>query len=155
MKPVLQALIIADHVYIDANTGKKVIAGTFSRLWFRRKPKPQEPVDEEGGRQVKAIDVSHVGSPYLYINLTDLRGKVPLTVRYVDLENNKVLLKAEFTVSGNDPLQNHEVVLNLPPLPTEKEGAHALELLSDDEPLGSLRILVTEHKDEEQEDEGD
>ena len=36
-KPVLQALVLADHVYQDKTTGKMVIAGTFNRLHvFRR-----------------------------------------------------------------------------------------------------------------------
>ena len=39
-KPLLQALILADHVYQDAQTGKKVIAGTFNQLFFFRQDKP-------------------------------------------------------------------------------------------------------------------
>ena len=31
-KPVLQSLILADHVYEDKLTGKRIIAGVFNRI---------------------------------------------------------------------------------------------------------------------------
>ena len=42
-KPVLQAMVLADHVYQDSTTGKFIIAGTFTRLWCSRKPLLGQP----------------------------------------------------------------------------------------------------------------
>src|SRR5262245_20539702 len=42
-KPVLQAMVLADHVYQDNTTGKFIIAGTFTRLWCSRKPLLGQP----------------------------------------------------------------------------------------------------------------
>ncbi len=41
-KPVLQALVLADHIYQDKITGKKIIAGTFNRVCFSRMKRPPE-----------------------------------------------------------------------------------------------------------------
>ncbi len=41
-KPVLQALVLADHIYQDKITGKKIIAGTFNRVCFTRIKRPLE-----------------------------------------------------------------------------------------------------------------
>ena len=84
MKPILQALILADHIYRDAATGKHIIAGTFNQVVFQKggaKPKTVEVGGEEkqvvpGGMQV--------GSPYVYVSLTDLRGKAQCVLRYVN-----------------------------------------------------------------------
>jgi hypothetical protein len=43
MKPLLQALLIADHVYEDKVTGKKIVAGIFHRLAITQKPAPSGP----------------------------------------------------------------------------------------------------------------
>ena len=50
-KPVLQALVLADHIYQDKITGKKIIAGTFNRVCFTRiKRPPEQPgVESEFG----------------------------------------------------------------------------------------------------------
>lgn len=46
-KPVLQALVLADHIYQDKITGKKIIAGTFNRVCFTRMKRPPEQPDVE------------------------------------------------------------------------------------------------------------
>ena len=145
MKPVLQALLLADHVYQDATTGKKVIAGTFNRLRFLKKQRPESPKEvENAGAQRQVIAGVHVGSPYAYISLTDIRGSLSCVLRYVDLEDNKALLETKFSITCDDPLETAEIVVPMPPLPTKKAGIHALELLCNDTPVGSLRITVEE-----------
>ena len=44
MTPVLQALVVADRVYEDKGTGKKIIAGTFSRLFFKKPAPAGQPI---------------------------------------------------------------------------------------------------------------
>lgn len=149
MKPVLQALILADRIYDDRTTGKKIIAGTFNTLLFKKGSVVREVTDEEGKAKVLVPGGMQAGSPYLYVSLTDLRGKAPFVLRYVDLAQNKVLFQTQFEAVWNDPLQTLEIVLPLPSLPVECEGIHALELLCHDELIGSLRITVKELKDEQ------
>ena len=42
MKPVLQALLLADHVYVGASHGYKIVAGIFSSLVIVKKRPEQE-----------------------------------------------------------------------------------------------------------------
>jgi hypothetical protein len=150
VKPVLQALILADHIYTDRATGKKVIAGTFSRLLFRRMAIPQ--VEDSGGQTKMLIPGGgDVGSPSLYISLTDFQGRAKFAIQYVDLKDNKVLFDTAFEGEGGDPLATAELVLRLPRLPVTHEGTYALELLCNNELLGSLRITVQEVREEQKE----
>ncbi len=144
MKPVLQALLLAERVYQDTTTGKKVIAGTFNRLCFKRGPQKPQEIEIDGVKRQVIPDEMQVGSPCAFISLTEIRGTIACVLRYVDLEDDKPLLQCEFHIHCDDPLKTVEVVLPMPPLPTTKAGIHALELLCDDEPVGSLRIIVEE-----------
>ena len=65
-------------------------------------------------------------------------------LRYVDLQTDKVLIDADLQVHCDDPLQTRELVVPLPPLPKPAPGVYALELLCEEEPLGSLRVTVDE-----------
>ena len=82
VKPVLQALVLADRVYSDGVSGKKIIAGTFSRMMLiNREAKPDEPSllkVPAGGMQA--------GSPFAYISITDVHREAKLTLRYVQLK---------------------------------------------------------------------
>lgn len=147
MKPVLQALLLADRIYEDKATGKKVIAGTFNRLWFKRGLQEPQEIEEDGVKRKVIPGGMDVGAPCAFISLTDIRGTIRCVLRYVDLQDGKALLQCEFEIHCDDPLQTVEVVLPMPRLQTEKGGTHALELLCDDEPLGSLRIIVEELKE--------
>lgn len=125
MKPVLQALVLADQVYVDALSGKKVIAGTFSTLWSEKFP------------------WVFSRTTYAFISLTEVdQGEVTLQLRYVDLSNNQVLMKCEFGVKSPGPLTTVELVTEVPSFPMPHEGAYAFELLWQDEIIGSLRISV-------------
>ena len=153
LKPRLQALVLADHVYQDKTTGKMIIAGTFNRLHIFRRDPPQDEVQSptEDAQQppgspqkLQYQEICKAGSPWAYVSLTELRGEVPMELRYVDLKDNLVLLHAGFFVKADSPLDTREVAVPLPVLPTPHPGTYVLELLSNDEPLGSHRIIVTE-----------
>jgi hypothetical protein len=105
---------------------------------------PGQPQPAEGFHKIDPRSVSRVGSPWAYVSLTEIRGTVPLELRYVDLNDNVIMLRAEFTASSTSPLETKEMIVPLPVLPAPHPGAYALELLSHDEPLGSLRVYVTE-----------
>lgn len=139
-KPVLQAMVLADHVYQDRNTGKFVIAGTFGTIW--RQPPPPKPPEGAPGKQPISGSYTQMGSPYLYLALADVHGKAPLLLRLVDLADANPLLEANFEVAASDPLTMCEFVLPMPLLPAMKPGVLSLDLLFQNEILGSWRINV-------------
>jgi hypothetical protein len=148
VKPVLQALLLADRVYQDAQTGKKIIAGTFHRMLFTKSVQKGREIEVDGVKRMVVPGGMHPGSPYAFVSLTEIRGKVSCVLRYVDLGGDKPLLQCGFEIDCKNPLETVEVVLPMPPLPPNP-GIHALELLCDDEPIGSLRITVEERKEDE------
>ncbi len=153
MKPILQALLVADHVYTDAATGKKIVAGIFHTLRFAKGSAAQR----EGGGEVQIgipAGGMHAGSPFCYLSLTELHGRQAFTLRYVSLDEDKVIFSADVIVDQANPLDTIEAVLPLPTLPGTRPGTYALELLWNDEPLGSHRINVIEIADPTGTDQG-
>jgi hypothetical protein len=145
VKPVLQALLLADHIYRDT-TGKHIIAGTFNKFVFAKGGGKPKTVDIGGEEKQLIPGGMQTGSPYVYISLTEIRGKVQCVLRYVNLEQDKALLQTHFSIECPDPLNTVELVLPMPMLP-HVAGVHALELLCDDEPIGSHRVIVEEMKE--------
>jgi hypothetical protein len=143
VKPTIQALLLADCVYQDVS-GKKIVAGIFHRLLFSKTLHQPKVIEDGGSKRVLIPGGVNAGSPYAYFCLTDVRGTIPCTIRYVDLKDERVLLHTNFTVKSDDPLAAVEGILPMPPLPTPHTGVYALELLCEDEPVGSLRIVVDE-----------
>ena len=153
-KPVLQALLLADRVYQDKGTGKHVISGVFSELFFQpldESPEASVPLEPGAARSIQIpLAFGHVsGSPWAYISLTEVRGEMRFELRYVDLNDNVTLFKMNFGVRSDDPLKTFEIVLPLPMLPLplnapadERHRTCALELLCDDELVGSHRVSV-------------
>jgi hypothetical protein len=136
VKPILQALLLADHVYTDAGTGKKVIAGTFDCLFGKEFPSEFYPVT------------------YAYVCITDVHGEVPLILRYVDLSTNEVLMECgPIEVDSPDPLASIDFAVQVPPIPMPHQGVFAFELHACNELLGFLRITVTSSEEDENDDE--
>jgi hypothetical protein len=145
VKPVLQALVLADHVYRDQFTGKMIVAGIFNQIALTKKKQQSQ---EEGPRRIEPKEFIRSGSPYCYLNLTSVRGELPLEIRYVDLNDNSILMNLRFQVSNSDPLKNLEIVVPIPTLPAPHPGSYVMELLSDDELIGSHRITAIEPNEE-------
>ena len=145
MKPVLQALLLADRIYQDT-TGKHIIAGTFNKMFFVKAGAKPKTVKINGEEKQLIPGGVQAGSPSAYISLTDVRGKVQCVLRYVNLEHDQPLFQTQFSIESPDPLRTVELVLPMPMLP-HVAGVHALELLCDDEPIGSHRIIVQEVKE--------
>lgn len=132
-EPVLQALVLADQIYADAGSGKKVIAGTFNQLRATQFP------------------AMFSRTTHAFICLTDIQGTVELVLRYVDLRTNEVLMESPgVSVSSDDPLKSVEIVAEVPPFPMPHEGTFAFELHAGGTLLGSLRILVSKTKKRQQ-----
>ena len=139
IKPIIQALLLADNVYSDAETGKRVIAGVFDSVTL-----PEIP-----GHFLKVTS--------LYVSLTELRGEVEVMLRYVDLDSNEVLMENGPTrLQCDDPLASVDLTVQVPPLPVPHEGVFALEVHAGNELIGMLRItaaLVQQAQEGEGEEE--
>lgn len=143
VKPVLQALVLAERVYEDLTTRKKIIAGTFNTVQIGTASAHEVgPATGDGKKTVRIPGGINAGSPWVYINLTEIHGRIPFTLQYVDLKHHSVLMKTEFAVECKNPLANVEVMIPLPELPTPHPGTYAIELMSDEYPIGALRIEV-------------
>jgi hypothetical protein len=133
VKPVLQALVLADQIYTDGRSGKKVIAGTFNRLWTHKMP-------------------ARFGqTTWAFICLTEVRGTIQIRLRYRDLRSSEVLLETgEIEVKSDDPLVSAEIIVQVPPFPMPHEGVYAFEVYTGEELLGSLRVSVNNIAEEKQ-----
>lgn len=149
--PILQALLIADQVYEDKTTHKKVICGVFHSVFIMKGPLQvnEEGVkQEEGGTKSISVDIKDInqyrsaGSPFCYISLTEVRGEKTLELRLVNLSTYNPLFKAEITVKREDPVETLELVIPLPKLSIPDVGVYAFELICDDTLLGSHRITA-------------
>lgn len=147
MKPILQALLVADHAYEDKVTGKKIVVGIFNKVRYR----PHKSLTEnEQSEQRNVIQGGmHAGSPYAYLNITEVHGSANLELRYVDLSDRSVIFNKDFPVECDDPLATLEFIFPMPRIPTPHSGVFALELLCDGDPMGSHRITVEEFPSED------
>jgi hypothetical protein len=128
-RPTVQALLLADHVYADALTQKKIIAGTFNQLSSSAFPTVLQQIT------------------WAYAALTGVRGRHTVVLRYSDLGSGEALIESSaLTIEGNDPLRLNELVVQVPPLPMPHPGVYAVELLVDGEMLSSLRVVVVEER---------
>ncbi len=152
MKPVLQALVVADHVYEDRTTHKKIIAGTFNTFGFSTKPPIREIKQPSGEKRQVLLGGMRSGSPFAYVSLTDICDGMVLRIQFVDLTRNQVLFATEATIAKVDRLATVELVFPLPELPIRQAGIYALEVVCEDDILGSYRI--TAHSLDEKKEEG-
>jgi hypothetical protein len=124
VRPVLQALLIADNVYTDGASGKRIIAGTFDHFTLSRFPGQLDNWST------------------IYVSLTEIHKAVPLTLKYVDLSNDHVLAEWKLRVQAPSRLASADATLRVPPLPLPHPGAYALEVFASEGLLGSLRITA-------------
>jgi hypothetical protein len=144
-KPVLQAMVLADNVYVDAFTGKHVIAGTFTAILAKKQEsKAEESLDvgNENRRVTSIKDPRSMGSPCLYLALFEVHGQVPIELRYINLSDSSVVFTATMMLAAADPVAVAEYAIPVPQLPSDKAGEFSLDALFENELLGSWRISV-------------
>ena len=146
MKPVLQALVLAERVYEDVS-GKKIICGTFNLVLFKEGNAGKQEELPDGSKVSRLIGGVHGGSPYAYISLTDIHVCCDLELQFVNLTKNVVLLTSRVTVKSDNRLETAEVVVALPLLPIREAGIFAFEVVCEGEILGSHRIIAKEMPD--------
>ena len=127
-KPTLQAFLLADHVYMDAGTGKKIVAGIFFNVGTGKMP------------------FTFPGC-WAYACLIGVPSKFTLQLRLVDLSTQEAIAGSPvFTVEHpQSRLTPHEFMLQVPQIPFRHAGAYDFELVVDDEPLKGWRFTVTDH----------
>lgn len=136
MKPVLQALVLAEHVYQD-KTGKHIIAGTFNALQLKEKTPAQTGTGER-----PMLKGGQPGSPYAYISLTDVCNGTKLTLQFISLTRNHVIFETHIEVECFDRLATVEIVAALPHLSVSEPGVYAFEVVCEEEVIGSHRIVA-------------
>lgn len=145
MKPIVQAFLLADHIYQDKHTGKAIIAGCFTR-YKRYLSSDADEVDspQDAPHRMQANQPpTQPGSPYAYLNLVSVKRECTIELRWVRLSDNKVYFWMQAPIRpAKDPLQHVEAIVPLPMLPFEGEGSYALELLTDNEPLATWRVTL-------------
>lgn len=139
MKPILQALVVADRIYEEKN-GKKIIAGTFNKWIFTKNPPIQKINRPDGTEGQVLIGGMQAGAPFAYLSLTDICNGAKLQCQFVNLTKNAVLFGTELQITIDNRLEMIEVVLPLPMLPITEAGTYALEVLCENELLGSWKI---------------
>lgn len=142
--PTLQAIVIADHAYQDAQTGKVILAGAFSKIAVRLPPQRTEgETDEHLAQRVLMSSIGASGSPWIYLALTNIHGKQSLQLQWVHLPTETMLFNVDFAVEADERLSIVDAIMSLPRLVYPgMEGWHSMELSHNSTPLGSRRIHV-------------
>lgn len=143
MRPVLQALVLAEHVYQDV-TGKMIIAGTFNTVVFSRQKLSRCVKSEKGEQYLLVPGGMHSGSPYAYVSLTDVCDGTELKFQFVNLSKNYVILEKSIVLNPGNRLDTVEFSLPLPRLDIDEEGLYSFEVLCEGEILGAHRIKARE-----------
>lgn len=124
--PVLQALVLADHIYTE-QSGKRIICGTFGTIF---------------GPEFPGVTSF---SPFVFILLVDVVGEVLVQLRFVSLFDNQILLESKpMRIPSDNPLTPLDIVVQIPPLPLPRTGIYSLECWTDGEMIGSVRLQVVQ-----------
>lgn len=79
MNPIVQALLIADHIYQDVHTGKRIVAGIFHTIYTSL---PDSTVDFADGESVSSSNnVFPAGAPFAYLSLLNIQGEQSFDLR--------------------------------------------------------------------------
>jgi hypothetical protein len=142
MKPILQALVLAERIYQDIS-GKKIIAGTFNQLLIGTIPIPAEKNPDGTEKRVLPGGIDP-GCPHAYISLTDVVNGTEITLQMVNVSKNQVLFQTVLGIEVQDRLATVEIIAPLPPMSTfiREVGTYSLDVLWRNEILGSHRLVV-------------
>lgn len=118
-------MLLAERVYTDAATRQHVIAGTFNEFAAVAYP----------------TEFTHRAT--VFMSLSDFLGEISITLRFIDLETNEVLVEAEpLVVESLDYLVGCEMSWELPPFRLPHAGSYVFEAYEGEESLGSVRFVA-------------
>jgi len=123
--PILQAFLLADQVYWDRTTGKKVVAGIFFQLKTAKLP-------------------ALLPQCWAYACLTSVPPEFVCRLRLIRLSDQQVLAESPpiAAVHAAGKLIPHEMMIPIPPIKFEHAGVYEFELLVGDVPLKGWRFSV-------------
>src|SRR5258707_3776034 len=98
MKPVLQALVLAERIYED-KSGKKIIAGTFNRLLIGKVQTTEQMPD--GSHRLVLPGGTDPGCPAAYISLTDVVDGTEITLLMMQISKNMPLFRTSLQLNSN------------------------------------------------------
>jgi len=135
LKPQARAILLADHVYRDLETGKCIIAGTFNRIGADRFP------------------ATHP-SAALYLNITDFTGHAELKLRIASDLTGETLGEMTFGVESQTRLGGCEAVVRLNNISFPEPGRYSMEVYCAGEYLGHLPLELVQHPIEPEQEPG-
>lgn len=124
-KPIANAVLICDKVITEENTKKKSLIGIFEKIG-----------------SVKFPCFHHFMA--VYVKLTNASGKYIFSLELVDLDNDKVVGKAQINneIAIIDPLGTHELVFNLNNLKFNYPGKYEFRVMANSQIFGQKVFLV-------------
>lgn len=125
--PSANALLIAERVFRDRDTGEWIIAGVFNQLHVRQLPQRHPRLD-------------------VFFQITNVSRPVDLRLRVEHAEGD-VLLDFGGPIKANSPLYVHEQKVTLDGLVFHKQGKHWIQLLSNEEILTQAPLHVILHEE--------
>ena len=131
--PKIQAMVLCDQVYVDAGTGKFVIAGTFT------------------GFLSSSFPARH-RTWFLYLSFYDFDWEEEYFLQVVSLKDHRQVAKSErFRVRGPGRNRVYEMAIAMPPAEFDGPGAFVVELVrtADDSPMSSCRFSVVDARQRE------
>lgn len=121
-KPLPLALLVADHVYHDRETGKWVVAGIFSNIAFASLPRTYDSME-------------------IFFQVTNVSRPVELRLR-VEHSDGDVLLDVGGPMHAKSPLEVIPRRVVLRQLPFKKPGKYWVLLKSGEEILTQVPLYV-------------
>ena len=124
-KPIVNAMLICDKVITEVGSNKKSLIGVFENI-----------------SALKFPCIHHFLS--VYIKLTDANGKYVFRLELIDLEDDKIIGKAEMPkeIVVTNPLAIHDLVFNLAGLKFERPGKYEFRIYANEEVFGQKTFLV-------------
>jgi hypothetical protein len=140
LNPYPLAMVICDLAWRDPATGKITLLGCFSAVSASDFP----------------VSIFSLG---LYIALTDGRGKIPIRIRIVDVdESREPIFESEVEFDFADPRVIAEICLNMPGLTFPEPGEYRCQAFAGSDFLIERRIVAVrtgENPDTRSEDKGE
>jgi uncharacterized protein DUF6941 len=126
--PSANALIIAERVFRDRDTGEWIIAGVFSKITVGRLPAVHDRFD-------------------IFFQVTNVSRPVDLRVR-IEHSDGIVLVDLGGPISSKNPLEVIEMAVQVRGLILEKPGKYFVELFSHEQLLTAapLYVMVMDEK---------
>ena len=112
LEPVCLALVLCDYVHIDPITSRRSMLGAFYEIDSPRFPMVYPKMA-------------------VYVAVTDGRGKIPLTIRMIDVdESDEPIWSDTQDVNFEDPQRVKELVIEILNVPFQDAGIYRLQLLA-------------------------